>query len=64
MPSYCQAYDMLQLVLPLLALGLAEFLHAQTLADIGFAAPIPGSNDIYQLLHQRRHGLAGRVAVQ
>ena len=36
------------LILPLLAIGLAGVLHAQTLADIT-NAPSPGANDIYQL---------------
>jgi hypothetical protein len=35
--------------LQLLAIGLAGVLHAQTLTDIGSAAPSPGTNDIYQL---------------
>ena len=36
-------------VLPLLAIGLAGSLHAQTLTDLGSAAPSPGRNDIFQL---------------
>src|SRR5579859_7064918 len=36
-------------VLPFIAVGLAGPLHAQTLTDIGSAAPSPGTNDIYQL---------------
>ncbi len=36
-------------VLPFVAIGLAGNLYAQTLTDIGSAAPTPGTNDIYQL---------------
>src|SRR5208283_2321721 len=36
-------------VLPFLALGLSEVMHAQTLTDIGAAAPAPGTNDTFQL---------------
>ena len=36
-------------LLQLLAIGLAGALHAQTLTDIGSAAPTPGANDISQL---------------
>ena len=39
----------LRLVLPLVTLGLTGVLPAQTLTDIGFVAPMPGTNDIYQL---------------
>ena len=39
----------LRLVLAILASGLAGFVHAQTLMDIGSTAPTPGTNDIYQL---------------
>jgi hypothetical protein len=35
--------------LQLFAVGLAGVLNAQTLTDIGAAAPSPGTNDIYQL---------------
>ena len=37
------------LILQLFAVGLAGSLHAQTLTDIGPAAPSPGTNDISQL---------------
>jgi Cellulase (glycosyl hydrolase family 5)/Fibronectin type III domain len=40
------------LVLPFVAVGLAGVLHAQTLTDIGSAAPSPGTNDISQLSTQ------------
>jgi hypothetical protein len=40
------------LVLPFVAVGLAGVLHAQTLTDIGSAAPTPGTNDISQLSTQ------------
>ena len=40
------------LVSLLLALGLAGAVHAQTLTDIGSAAPTPGTNDIYQFSTQ------------
>ncbi|MGD0258818.1 MAG: cellulase family glycosylhydrolase [Verrucomicrobiota bacterium] len=43
---------MLRFSLQLLAIGLAGVLHAQTLTDIGVAAPSPGTNDIYQLSTQ------------
>ena len=39
----------LRLVLPLVTLGLTGVLPAQTLTDIGTAAPSPGTNDIFQL---------------
>jgi hypothetical protein len=38
--------------LQLFAVGLAGVLNAQTLTDIGPAAPTPGTNDIYQLSTQ------------
>src|ERR1035437_4368644 len=38
--------------LQLFAVGLAGVLNAQTLTDIGPAAPSPGTNDIYQLSTQ------------
>ncbi len=37
------------IVLQFFAIGLAGVLHAQTLTDIGTAAPSPGTSDIYQL---------------
>ncbi|MGP8055188.1 MAG: cellulase family glycosylhydrolase [Limisphaerales bacterium] len=40
------------IVLLLVAIGLAGVLHAQTLTDIGTAAPTPGANDISQLSTQ------------
>ena len=40
------------LILQLFAVGLAGSLYAQTLTDIGPAAPSPGTNDIYQLSTQ------------
>ena len=40
------------IILQLLATGLAGVLHAQTLTDIGSAAPSPGTNDISQLSTQ------------
>ena len=40
------------LILQLFAVGLAGSLHAQTLTDIGSAAPSPGTNDIFQLSTQ------------
>ena len=40
------------LILQLFAIGLAGILHAQTLVDIGSAAPSPGTNDISQLSTQ------------
>jgi hypothetical protein len=40
---------MRNVVLLLVAIGLAGNLYAQTLADIGTAAPTPGTNDIFQL---------------
>lgn len=48
-PNLCQIIGRLRFVLPLLAIGLAGVLHAQTFTDIGAAAPSPGTNDIYQL---------------
>ncbi len=39
-------------MLQLLAIGLVGVLHAQTLTDIGAAAPSPGTNDIFQLSTQ------------
>ncbi|HXI70615.1 MAG TPA: cellulase family glycosylhydrolase [Verrucomicrobiae bacterium] len=50
-PDFRQITCRLCFVLPLLALGLAGALHAQTLADIT-NAPVPGANDICQLLAQ------------
>ena len=43
---------MIRFVLPLLATWVAGVLHAQTLTDIGSAAPTPGTNDISQLSTQ------------
>src|SRR5664279_2442771 len=39
-------------VLPFVAVGLAGVLHAQTLTNLGAAAPSPGTNDISQLSTQ------------
>src|SRR5664279_5115266 len=51
-PTFRQITGTLRFVLQLLAIGLAGVLHAQTLADIGTAAPSPGTNDISQLSPQ------------
>src|ERR1035438_4551586 len=48
-PNFRQITGTLRFVLQLLAIGLAGVLHAQTLADVGTAAPSPGTNDISQL---------------
>src|SRR5271157_2827766 len=50
--EFRQIFSMLRFVLQLLALGLAGDLNAQTLTDIGSAAPGPGTNDISQLSTQ------------
>ena len=42
----------MRFVLPLLAIGLAGSLHAQTLTDIGSSAPTTGANDVSQLSTQ------------
>ena len=49
MPEFRKITGMPRFVLQLFAIGLAGVLHAQTLADIGSAAPSPGTNDISQL---------------
>ncbi len=49
MPIFRQMIGPLWFVVRLLAIGLAGVLHAQTLANLGAAAPSPGTNDIYQL---------------
>ena len=48
-PEFRHIFGMLRFSLHLLAIGLASVLHAQTLTDLGPAAPSPGTNDIYQL---------------
>ena len=48
-PKIFQMIVRLGFVWLLLAVELAGVLHAQTLTDVGFAAPSPGTNDIYQL---------------
>ena len=48
-PNFRQISGVLCFVLQLLAIGLAGVLHAQTLTDIGSAAPSPETNDISQL---------------
>src|ERR1035441_10634649 len=51
-PEFRQIFGMLRFSLHLLAIGLASVLNAQTLTDLGPAAPSPGANDIYQLSTQ------------
>ena len=52
LPEFRQILGMLRFSLQLFAIGLAGILYAQTFADIGPAAPSPGTNDIYQLSTQ------------
>jgi hypothetical protein len=51
-PNFRKIIGTLRFVLQLFAVCLAGSLHAQTFADIGSAAPSPGTNDISQLSTQ------------
>ncbi len=52
MPEFRKMTGIQRFVLQLLAIGLAGVLRAQTLTDLGPAAPTPGPNDIFQLSTQ------------
>ena len=51
-PNFRRATGTLRFVLPLLVIGLAGSLDAQTLTNLGAVAPTPGTNDISQLSTQ------------
>ncbi|MEY4917961.1 MAG: hypothetical protein RL616_1874, partial [Verrucomicrobiota bacterium] len=51
-PNFRRVAGTLRFVLPLLVIGLAGSIHAQTLVNLGAVAPTPGANDISQLSTQ------------